>query len=346
MAISSGENWGYFTERITNVYSHVPILALSMLIPCITFAIGLAFYSIKGFWSCEEGAYQPHAHTWSLREQQKRLGIVLAACLGALLLQDFELRWKLDRFSQESVEMAEAMKPAEGPVESNAAFYYQQLGSLRQGLESWEEEHIGDSWEFEASELDVEETREYLKQIEPIIACLRQASECSECCFEDSFQSLSIFGGMDTIVAIHYAIRKLRFSVEQRIQQGDFEEDFDVIQLTQQLQRHIQQDPRNVEAVFFWWHERAIQKTVERLSAVDSNLDAELLRRSMAPPLEVDVIAKNAWKWYVATLKNHLAEAYSGRIYARPEFQEDELWALGFTTFYLLGDVVSVEHGL
>jgi len=87
------------------------------------------------------------------------------------------------------------------------------------------------------------------------------------------------------------------------------------------------QDLRNIETVFFFLYESWIQQIVEHLSTYETELSEDLFRQIIATPLDVNGIFLNAWKWYGAMLQKHLANAYSGRAYSRPEFQDDDVWA-------------------
>ncbi len=316
-----------FTQAIANAYQYIPTITIAVLIPVGTLVIGLTLLSAIGFWPCRGVPYQPRASAWNLSRRGKQVGFLMIAIFSALLMQDWELQWRLARMESRAEAVAQSMKPDIDAEASNAAVYYQQLVAIRKKLRPWEkEEYFKDLDRFFHIDPNNKIVRSYIKELQPLVSCFRKASRCPDCCFEDTFQPLDVLDGPNTNFAITKAVVHLKRYAHQMIQQGQPQEAIECITWIRQLETHQQQDPRNSETVFFFWHECHVKRIVEHLSTFEAELPEDQLRQVLSLSLDADAIFANAWKWYGAGLQKHLASAYSGRAYSRPEFQDDKVW--------------------
>lgn len=303
------DEWLGLAGSIIRFYQDVPTLTIWIGAFCVPFVAGLLLIGFRGLWPQSEVPYLPRAANWRITTRFKRSSLLFALLAVAVIIQDFELKWRLSRLASQATATGESMRPAAIHESTNAAVHYQEIAALQRQFTAEE----GDYWA--QPDYHAKEALEYLERIGPLLAEFHLAAEREGCCFEDAYQPLHIIDGMDTNFGLVSAVKRLCWSAHLAIEQGRYTEAVKCIEVIRRLEEHLQIDRRNIKLVFFFWYEAYVRQIIEHLSAVDHALPEEMLREYQLPPMEWKEKFQYAWQWHGAEVKMRITDVYLGRGY-------------------------------
>ncbi len=300
--------WGELAGSIVRCYQHIPTLTIWIASFCVPFVLGLMLIGVRGLWPKPDVAYLPRAATWSIAARSKRASLVFALLVGAVIIQDFELRWRLGHLASQATAISESMRPPALDEATNAAVHYQKVAALQKQLAAED----GDYWEQPTHNPTDKAALEYLERLRPLIEEFHLAAEREGCCFEDAYQPLHIIDGMDTNIGLISATGRISWSALLAIERDRSAEAFRSVQAIRRLQEHFQLDRRNVRLVFFLWCEAHIKNILEHLSATDHDVPEDVLRNLQAPPIPSEEAFEHAWRWHGAEVMKRIADIHRG----------------------------------
>jgi hypothetical protein len=115
------------TRLLTEVYAGLPTTTILSIGLVGTFSVAFLGLTVYGFLPRRDEPYLPRAAAWNGRRLGRMLLVSIVIFFLALVVQDFELRWRLRRMEARALALAQSMAPAAVADDANAAILYQQI---------------------------------------------------------------------------------------------------------------------------------------------------------------------------------------------------------------------------
>lgn len=317
--------------RLKNQYHDLPWLTTLSVVLLVSLVLSAVVAGICGLYPARTPAYLPGAAEWRISRLSKWIGIAVGITCVFLVLNDFELQWRLANLNDRAIATSQAMAPR--PISSgpNAVEHYQrgidEVKSLEEQHPSPTYKEVHESLES-GNAVGNKAIAENFERLAPFIDALTTASTIERFRIDDANAPLHILDGREFHYGVIGGVQRLVQLAKYRLQQGDIEGALDLAELVRVIERHWLQDPRNRRPLFFWWYERWILQLVEAISMRD-DVSSQQLARLRSDELSIEKLSAEGAKWEQAAIQAYLASAYSGKEFDRPELQDQEVFASG-----------------
>jgi hypothetical protein len=312
-------------DPVGNLLEKLPRTTALICVPVIAFVLSLFALAAWGVRPQAGIPYQPRAAAWSLRRRNRKLWLLGAAAVIALVLQDFELRWRLGRLEAAAIASASELIPKLVAREGNAAVYYQPIIDMQKAAEQLDEKQGADNplqgLSICACESELRE--KYFRGLAPMREKFLAAAACEHCRFDDDYAPVDLLDGMDKSFDLIGAAHRMTSYASYLVCQQKPQEALATIRALRQLERHLQIDSRNNDAVFYFWLEGWIKLVVAQMTAYCDTIPVDAAREIIAEPLEIDDYHRRILTWRSAVVRMHVVKTLDGRNYLRPDMQND-----------------------
>jgi hypothetical protein len=307
---------------LTDIYRALSSTTILHAVPAVVALISLIGFSISAFLPVKGEPYLPRGARWNLVWLLKWIGLLVVAFVLVAVVQDFELRGRLNRLEARADQLTAELQPPAVPDVDNAAIHYQRIVKLLEASEFQEDAVKRISGLFEQGGPFDEEANKYFQEFEPILAEFEAAAKCKTCRFPDATVPKFFLDAAEPRIHESSALKRLyQYGVFQICQQRPSEA-IKCIRLLQAWPKHLQADPRNVDAMQYRHASRLTLELVQSLAADDPSVPAEELRSIFADQLPLDQIHRAAVEWERASSFKTLALTFDGRLYQSPMLRD------------------------
>jgi hypothetical protein len=273
-------------------------------------SVAMFVIGILGLTSKRELPEIPRASTWRLGKSLRRLLIAGFAAMLVLVAQDFELRWRFERYEREAKQLAESVSPSPAKSDTNAWTHYRHVVDASAALESIRESRDDES---RAGDSSTEAAHAFFDRCRWLLDELKRGAQLPMCRFGDDYVPLHLFDGSQARFTLISATDLIQSRAEYRARTGDLSGAVGDIQVIRRMSKHFADDPRNNMPIFHYWFEGWSRHAIQCLLNESPNLKCESILALIEEPLNMRDVAKNAAIWTEAEVKWTLGRFYAGR---------------------------------
>lgn len=291
-------------------FARLPRYYIFLTTVFLSVSVAMFVIGILGLRSTREFPETPRASTWSLGRSLRRLLIAGLAAMLMLVGQDFELRWRFERFEVEAKQLAESLSPSPAKSDTNAWTHYRHVVDASSALEVIRESRDD---EFRSGNSSTEAARAFFDRCRWLLDELERGAQLPMCRFGDDYVPLHLFDGSQARFTLISATDLILSRAEYRARAGELSAAVGDIQVIRRMSKHFADDPRNDLPVFHYWFEGWSRRAIQCLLNESPNLKCESILGLIEEPLNMRDVAKNAALWTEAEVKWTLGRYYTGQ---------------------------------